>query len=381
MTSSNGHHARILVVDDEDLNGQLLRRVLGRAGYEDVEVVAHAPDAPSTFETTSPDLVLLDLNMPGLDGFAIMRRLKQLIAEDDYVPIVVITGDLSFEARHRALTEGATDFLTKPFDETEIAARVRNLLQTRGLHQRLRDQKSALEETVEQRTVDLTRAVSDLESYQRELRLSREETVYRLCLAAEFRDDDTGSHIKRMGRYCEVLARRVGMGAEQQELMRLASELHDVGKIATPDRILLKPAPLTPTERQIMEQHAAIGYRILAGSESELMRLAASVALTHHEKFDGTGYPQCMKGGEIPLEGRIAAVADVFDALTTDRVYRQALPLNQAVDIMSRGRGAHFDPELLDLFLSDLAELVEIMEDLGDDIDLTSPARRISLGS
>ena len=220
-----------------------------------------------------------------------------------------------------------------------------------------------LEDMVRSRTQELWDAIAELERVKEDLRTSREETVHRLSIAAELKDDETPRHIERMSRYCALLLARAGADEEQAELVRVASVMHDVGKIGIPDAILMKPGPLTPEERLTMQAHAEIGHRILAGSTSPLLEVAATIALTHHEWFDGTGYPQGLTGPTIAKEGRVAAIADVFDALTSDRVFRRAYPIGKAVEMMKEGRGTQFDPELLDVFLDSLDEALGIREE------------------
>ena len=220
-----------------------------------------------------------------------------------------------------------------------------------------------LEEMVRSRTQELWDAIAELEHVKEDLRTSREETVHRLSIAAELKDDETPRHIERMSRYCALLSVRSGADEEQAELVRVASIMHDVGKIGIPDAILMKPGRLTPEERLTMQAHAEIGYNILAGSKSPLLEVAATVALTHHEWFDGTGYPQGLSGPTIAREGRIAAIADVFDALTSDRVFRRAYPIGKAVEMIKESRGTQFDPELLDVFLDSLDEALGIREE------------------
>jgi len=215
---------------------------------------------------------------------------------------------------------------------------------------------------VKERTADLWTAIQELEQARDDLRVSQSETIERLSLAAEFRDDETAKHIHRMSQYCRLLTHKVTGDVERADLVEVASIMHDVGKIGISDNILLKPGKLTEDEYEEMKNHAAYGHKILSGGRSELLELAATIALTHHEKVDGTGYPNGLAGDEIPLEGRIAAVADVFDALTTHRVYRKAFPLPVAVEMMKEGRGAHFDAELLDTFLDSLDEAIRIKE-------------------
>ena len=349
--------AGILVVDDEQQNVSLIERLLQREGFTNVTGSTEPQRVVDLFHEIAPDLLVLDLNMPFLDGFGVMEALAPHVPPDAYFPILVITGDATAEARHRALSMGAKDFLNKPIDRTEVVLRVRNLLQTRFLHMELQVQNVLLEDKVRKRTENLAQAVRDLERSHEAIRLSQEETVRRLAMAAELRDDDTGQHVHRMSGYVALLAERVGVPAERRELIRLASQMHDVGKIGIPDAVLLKPGPLDKDERAIIETHSQIGFDILRDSHSELLRTGALIALTHHERFDGTGYPRGLKGREIPIEGRLATIADVFDALTSDRVYRKAFSVEESVDMMAKGRGTQFDAELLDVFLDSLDEI------------------------
>ena len=226
--------------------------------------------------------------------------------------------------------------------------------------------RSGLGEGAHDRTAELAAEVDRLQMVERELRLAQEDTVERLSIAAEFRDDEAARHVQRMSRYTSLLAARSGEDAQRAEMVRISSVMHDVGKIGIPDSILLKPGKLTPEERRIMEQHSEIGYRILSGSRSEVLTLAAQIAWTHHERVDGNGYPRRLAGDAIPVEGRMAAIADVFDALTSHKVYKKAFPLGQAVDIMREERGSHFDADLLDLFLDSMDEVIRIKERFAD---------------
>lgn len=367
---------RVLIVDDEPANVQLLERLFGRAGY-DTHGTTDPTQVAAKVAALTPDLILLDLHMPVLDGFGVMTELAEATDPDDFLPILVLTADIAVETRHKALQNGASDYVTKPFDPVEVMARARNLLTTRALHKQLRRYSELLEEKVAERTNALWATVGELERSQKDLRLAQEETIHSLSQAAEFRDDETSRHIERMSRYCGVLAEAVGLDRERCDTIRLAAKMHDVGKIGVPDAILLKPGKLTPEEYEIMKAHAQIGYDILSGSTSELARTAATVAWTHHEKIDGRGYPRGLPGEDIPVEGRIAAVADVFDALTTDRVYRKAFTLPEALEIMREGRGTHFDAEILDQFLDRIDEVLSLKAGL-DEAPVAMPGRRPS---
>jgi putative two-component system response regulator len=342
MSSHELSACRILIVDDEECNVVLLERMLEREGFTEITGLGDSARALAMCREGAYDLVLLDLHMPTPNGFEILAELED--ADRTQSPaVLVLTADTTEQAKQRALSMGANDFVTKPFDAIEVLLRVRNLLHSRSLQLRLEEQNHDLERRVAVRTEQLGR--------------SRAETIRRLSRAVEYRDPETGDHIERMSGYCALLARRIGLDAEA---ILIASPMHDVGKIAVPDRVLLKPGPLTPDERRVMERHAEVGYELLAGSDSELLELAATIAWTHHERFDGSGYPRCLERESIPLEGRIAGVADVFDALTSDRVYRAAIPVEQAVATMRGARGTQFDPEVLDLFLDSFDEVLAI---------------------
>jgi putative two-component system response regulator len=331
-------HARILIVDDQPENVVLLRRVLSKAGYHDVESTSEPSQAEKLYEAYRPDLVLLDLHMPEMDGFAVLERLRSLTARATYLPILVLTGDHDPLKRRRALAAGATDFLAKPFDTVEVVLRIRNLLETRHLHRLLSDHNAVLEAGVRQRT--------------RELEEAQGEILARLAAAAEHRDDDTGRHTLRVGELSAAIADALGLPAEAVELIRAAAPLHDVGKIGIPDHILLKSGKLTPEEFAVMKAHTTIGGAILAGGRSALVIEAERIALNHHERWDGTGYPHGLSGNAIPLGARIVAVADVFDALTHDRPYRPAWPVDRVMEEIRAQSGHHFDPAVVAAFVT-----------------------------
>jgi putative two-component system response regulator len=326
----------ILAVDDEDVNLILLRRLLERGGYSRVETTTDPLRVPELFAQTNPDLLILDLHMPGLDGFELIERLAPAAGGPSGVPILVLTADANEAVMRRALSSGARDFVTKPIGETELLLRVRNLLAVQHLHRQLRERNAGLELQVAERT--------------RALEQARLEILGRLALAAEYRDDDTQEHAWRIGRTCALLARAIGLAEWQAELIRRAAPLHDIGKIGIPDAILLKPGRLTEDEFDTTKSHTTIGAEILSGSQSSLLLLAERIALSHHERWEGGGYPDQLCGEEIPLAARIAALADVFDALTHARPYKQAWPIEQAVAEVIGERGRQFDPALVDAF-------------------------------
>ena len=332
--------ARLLVVDDEQANLDLIGRVLRRSGYRQVDLVRDPVVALAALDGFAPDLVLLDLHMPGVDGFEVLRRLQDLVRAENFLPRLVITADSTPETRRRALGLGAHDFLTKPIDVTETTLRVANLLQTRMLHVRLQESHDRLEEQVEVRTRQLGEAYRDV--------------VRRLALVGEYRDDATAEHTTRVGLLAARLGQAAGFTADQVALLADAAPLHDIGKVAVPDGVLLKAGPLSAAEFEIIKTHAAVGAHILRGGPSPLLRLAEQIAYTHHERWDGGGYPNGLCGPAIPLAGRLVAIVDVYDALTSERPYKTAWPVDRAVHQLRTDRERHFDPELLDLFLDQL---------------------------
>jgi putative two-component system response regulator len=327
---------RIIAVDDEMSNLVLLRQILERDGYTQIDLTTDATRVPAMFVERRPDLVLLDLHMPGMDGFELMERLGPLAGEGTDVPFLVLTADATPATRRRALELGARDFLTKPLDRIELLLRVRNLLQVKSLQDRLQEQNQELEVKVAERTRDLEQA--------------RLEMLERLALAAEYRDDDTQEHAWRIARTCVTIAIRLGLPDPEVELLARAAPLHDVGKIGIPDAILLKPGRLSDDEFEVIKTHTTIGAEILAGSRSPLLRLAEQIALSHHERWDGSGYPAGLHSDAIPLVGRIVAVADVFDALTHERPYKDAWPVQAAVDEILAQVGRQFDPDVVGAF-------------------------------
>lgn len=329
-------HAKILIVDDSDANIRLLERILHQAGYTHYQSTTDPRTVLTLYREFHPDLILLDLMMPHLDGLAVMEQLALEMLDGAYFPILVLTSDITLEAQRRALAAGAKDFVTKPFDPTEVLLRIGNLLETRYLHMQLHDQNKTLEQRVRERTQQLE-----------ELHL---ELLERLAVAAEYRDDATGQHTRRTGHTAGRLAQVLRLPKRLVELIRRASPLHDVGKIGIPDHILLKPGQLTPAEFEVMKTHTTIGARILSGGRFPLLQTAEKIAFTHHERWDGNGYPRGLKGEAIPLEGRIVAVCDAFDALTRDRPYKPAVSVDDALGELQRCAGTQFDPRVVNAF-------------------------------
>jgi len=328
--------ARILMVDDEAANLQLLERILESAGFSNLRYTTDPWHALDLCVEWRPDLVLLDLLMPGLDGFGFLEAMKARDDGSGYLPVLVLTSDHSMEAKRRALSGGARDFLTKPLSPVEVRLRVRNLLETRFLHLELQEHNRLLEVRVRERTGELERA--------------RYEIMRRLARAAEYRDDDTGDHTRRVGEMSGAIAHALGLDPDEVEMIRRVAPLHDVGKIAIPDAILLRPGPLDQEQREVMQTHTVVGGDLLGGSGFDLLDRAAEVALTHHERWDGKGYPHALAGEDIPISGRIVAIADTFDALTHRRPYKAAWSVDMAWTELEAESGTHFDPAVLRAF-------------------------------
>jgi putative two-component system response regulator len=325
--------ARILIVDDEPANVRLLERILERDGFTEIESTNDPRHFLAIFGAKRPDMVLLDLHMPVLDGFAVLDQLRGRIGRNDFVPILVLTADITPQAKQRALSAGAHDFLTKPVDPTEVVLRIRNLLRTRYYYQQLQGQNEMLERTVRERTWKYEEA--------------QIETLELLARASDYRDDDTGQHAQRVGHLSALLAKEMELDADEVYLLRRAAPLHDVGKIGTPDAILLKPGRLTDEEFDVIKQHTTIGAGILAGSTFPVLQRAQEIALYHHENWDGTGY-MGLEAETIPLSARIVHVVDVLDALTHERPYKKAWPIEDALQELVDLKETMFDATCVD---------------------------------
>jgi putative two-component system response regulator len=329
--------ARILLIDDQDLNIDVLTRILERAGFTSFKSLTDPERFMSVFLDYAPDLVLLDLHMPGRDGFQILKDLAPHLSEA-FIPVLILTGDASADSKKSALSLGAKDFLAKPFDPGEVLLRIHNLLETRSLYLSLQKHNAELEVRVRERT--------------RELEQSQGEVLERLASAAEFRDGETSRHTERVGEISRQIAQALGFSREYAEMIRFAARLHDIGKIGIPDSILLNPGKLSPEEFAVMASHTVIGARILSGGSSDVVMLAERIALSHHEKWDGTGYPHRLKGDAIPIEARIVSVADVLDALSHPRPYRAEWPRSSVIGLIQRGAGLNFDPTVVSALFS-----------------------------
>jgi putative two-component system response regulator len=328
--------AGLVVVDDHQPNVLALEALLEQWGVGRVWSTTRSADAVALVAAHEPDLVLLDLHMPAPDGFAVMQELRRLDTTGAPLPVIVLTADITPEARRRALGCGARDFLTKPFDPTEVHLRVRNLLAARRYEQALAERTDELEHRVRARTQDVE--------------ASRLELLDRLALAAEYRDDLTGAHTRRVAATAAALGRSLGLDGKTVRLVELAAPLHDVGKIGIPDAVLRKGGTLDRDERAVMRRHTLIGARMLTSSDSPVLKLAEDVALRHHERWDGAGYPEGLANYQIPLAARIVAVADVFDALCCARPYKPPWSVDKAVSEILAGSGTQFDPDVVHAF-------------------------------
>ena len=351
--------ARLLVVDDDQQLRESLVRLLESFGHQ-CAFASSAEEARARLHATTFDLVLTDVAMPGDSGIDLLRELKRELPD---VAAVMVTGIDREEIAREAIEIGAFGYVVKPFQPNEIKLAVLNALRRRDLERQQRLAMEELEQKVFERSTALREAITRLEEREPENSTAEKLIVDRLAKALSLRDEETGEHIERMSRYCAVLARKEGFNEAASDEVRLAATLHDVGKIGIPDNILLKPAKLTDGEFDIIKRHAVMGHRLLAGSASKILALGAVIALTHHERWDGTGYPGGLSRDGIPLEGRVAAIADVFDAITSDRVYRPAFSIDEAISMIRRDRGTHFDPFLVDVFLDSIDDIVKIREE------------------
>ena len=355
---------KILVVDDEEPNVKLLGSLLRVEGYE-IETASNGREAVEKVKAVSPDLVLMDIMMPEMDGYEACSLIKN-DAESAHIPVVIVTALSDRESKLRGLEVSANEFLTKPIDRSELILRVKNLLRIKEYEDFVIRHNQVLEEEVMKRTYELQVAMEQIETAHQAIKQSYIETIYRLTLAAEFKDEDTATHIKRISYYCKILAERIGQSGEFSETIFYASPMHDIGKIGIPDHILLKPGKLTTEEFDIIKSHTTIGARILSKSSSEFLAAAEVVALTHHERWDGTGYPQGLKGEDIPLMGRIMNIVDQYDSFRSKRPYKAPFGHEQAFDIITKGDGRtkpeHFDPEILNAFIDVADEFKRVYE-------------------
>ena len=343
---------KILIIDDVEINSLVLVEAL--KNYSNISVSLDSKLAIESLSHSLPDIILLDIFMPNINGFDVCNYIKNNPSTKN-IPIIFITSARDPLSLNKAFELGAVDYIKKPFDTLEVNARLKTHLKLKIAEDRLKDQNAILEYKVAERT-------RKLEEKNIEITEVKRETVSRLCLATELRDTDTGSHIKRIQAYSELIALKCGMPAEDAEQLGLASSMHDLGKIGIPDHILLKPGKLTPEEFEVMKLHTVIGAKALADGQSDLLRVAHRVALHHHERWDGQGYPHGLSGENIPIEARIVGLVDVFDALLSKRPYKNPLPLDKVISIIQSESGKHFDPNIIEIFLSSLEEILKLKE-------------------
>ncbi len=341
------HDAKILVVDDNPSNVALLEAVLEEEEYENIFSTTDPFQVLPLYQKHRFDLILLDIRMPGMSGIEVLQQLSK-VTRDEYLPVIVLTAQTDQNTRQQALEAGAKDFITKPFEDWEVLLRIENTLQTRLFYTRQVVRADLLENEVIKRTT--------------EIRETQFEIVQCLGAAGELRDNETGAHVKRMSHICSLLASKRGLGKDFSTLLLYASTMHDVGKIGIPDSILLKPGKLSHEEWLVMQQHPKIGAKIIGNHDANIIALARETALYHHEKWDGTGYPHGIAGAKIPVSARIAAISDVFDALTSERPYKKAWSVEKAVAEIQSQSGKHFEPIMVELFIENLSEIIEIKE-------------------
>ncbi|SCA57467.1 Response regulator receiver modulated metal dependent phosphohydrolase [Candidatus Terasakiella magnetica] len=337
--------SNILICDDSITNVAMLKGLLEASGFEDVTAISDSRKVMPLLQEKEYDLLLLDLEMPHFNGFDIIRMVRSQI-DDPFFPILMLTGTQGVETRNKALKEGANDFVNKPFDQYEVLLRVKNLLQVRASFNMQKEMKEELERKVTLRTKNLEAAAQDL--------------IDKLAMAGEYRDNQTGLHVKRVSKYARFVAEEYGLPDEVCDMIEKAAPMHDIGKIGISDDILLKPGLLDTDERAMMKKHVELGAILLENHSSLLVQMGRSVAVSHHEKWDGTGYPTGLKGEQIPIEGRIVGLVDVFDALTSKRPYKDAWAWAEAVNYIQENSGTEFDPKLVDIFLGNINKVEDI---------------------
>jgi putative two-component system response regulator len=354
----------VLVVDDEPPIRDMMEILFTKAGYRCM-TADNGSSALEILRTTPVDVAITDINMPGISGVDLLRKGRE-ISDADFIVITGYVEDFSYET---LIAEGASDFIYKPISNKEILLRFRRVLRERFLlleRERINTELEKSNRQLSRYAEELNTALSDLKTTHNELQSAYLDTINRLALAAEFKDEDTGDHIMRMSEYCALIAEQYGLERRQVNNIRYASPMHDIGKIGIPDRILLKPDRLTRKEFETIKTHTTIGASILAQARAEVLQVAHDIALTHHEKWNGQGYPHGLKERDIPVYGRIVGLMDVFDALTSNRPYKKPYPIEIARDIIKKERGSSFDPDIVDIFLANIDRLLAIKGDVGN---------------
>lgn len=349
---------RLLLVDDTEANLSVMQQKLAPMGYS-LFLARNGQEAIEMAKAIAPDIILLDAVMPVMTGYEALYHIKN---DDELhiIPVVMITSTSNNAARIQALDIGADDFMDREVDQATLSVRIKSLLKVKAYNDYMRENKKKLEQEVDFKSLKLKQALLDLKE-------SALEITFRLTRASEYKDEDTGAHIQRVSHYSAAVARAMGWSKNEAEDMMYAAAMHDVGKIGIPDNILLKQSSLNDLEWQVMKKHTIIGEGILAGSKFDFVRTGAEIALSHHEKWDGTGYPYGKKGDKIPMSARIVAVADVFDALISKRPYKPAFTLEDSFQIIHDGKGSQFDPDIIEAFFSVTDEIIEIKDTYKDE--------------
>ncbi len=366
---------KLLIVDDEEMNIRLFSAMLKNQGYA-FETARNGVEGLEKAKKLLPDLILLDIMMPMMDGYEVCKKLKEA-PDTQHIPIVLVTALSDRDSRIKGLEAGANDFLTKPVDFAELTIRTKNILKIKEFEDFLKEHNKLLETRVEERTLQLRQTLQELSNANEQLNESSAklkegyiDTIHRLTRVAEYRDEETSLHIKRTGHYCMILSKWLGWQEDDISTIYYASPMHDIGKVGIPSDIILKPGKLNLEEFALMKTHSSIGEKILHGSPSNIVQMAEKIAATHHERWDGTGYPRGLKGEDIPIEGRIMNIVDQYDALRSKRPYKPPFEHDKTFKIITEGddrtKPWHFAPQILKAFKETAAQFEEVFEKLKD---------------